>query len=382
GKLDSSGKTNDMYVVNTFHDTDSGELTDFGPYESVRNLTNLTDLNISDDDKVTFEGNESEFYYQGELENQPLPWNVSITYLLDGKKIDPSDLAGKSGEVEIQIETEKNDSVDSTFFNYYLQQISVTLDPEKFDNIHAPKGTKANEGKNQQITFSVMPEEEDDLIITADVEEFELDPIEINALPANIAMDDSDFGSMTGEFKSLSYAIGELHSGTEQLNDGISEVNDGTSELSNGSSDYWESIQSLDSQSDELINGSSQIKDALNQMNEKVNQDFDMPDLSEFADIPDAVHDFTDGLRVTADGFKTLKEQYEAAMENLDDPLDELEDVELSDEEMEALIQALEESDVDDETIQKLKQMKKATEQIQETFDQEEVQRMLTEIPE
>src|SRR5699024_943278 len=116
-------------------------------------------------------------------------------YFLDGKKMAPDEMAGRSGEVEIQIHTSKNDTVDPVFFNYYLQQISVTLNPEKFHDIQAPEGTKANEGKKQQITYSVMPEEEEDLIITAKVVEFELDPIQINALPANIAMDDPDYGS-------------------------------------------------------------------------------------------------------------------------------------------------------------------------------------------
>src|SRR5699024_10748925 len=152
-------------------------------------------------------------YYQGELEKQVLPWNIAIHYILDGDEIEPDELAGKSGKIEIHIQTEENDTVDPVFFNYYLQQISVTLDPEKFDNIQAPEGIKANEGKKQRITFSVMPEEESELIITADVEEFELDPIELNALPANIAMEDPDFGSQTGQFKTLSDAISDLHTG-------------------------------------------------------------------------------------------------------------------------------------------------------------------------
>src|SRR5699024_11309126 len=48
------------------------------------------------------------------LENHPLPWDIEITYLLDGEKVDPNALAGKGGSLEIQIETSANEKVDKT----------------------------------------------------------------------------------------------------------------------------------------------------------------------------------------------------------------------------------------------------------------------------
>jgi len=381
GKLDSNGQTNNMYVVNTFHETNKGTLIDHGPYTHVRNLTDLTDISMSDD-KVELEGNGSEFYYQGQLEQQALPWDITIDYLLDGEKINPDELAGKSGEIEIRIRTKENDSVDPVFFNYYLQQISVTLDPEKFDNIQAPEGIKANEGKKQAITFSVMPEEESELIITADVEKFELDPIEINALPANIAMEDPDFGSLTGQFKTLSDAISDLHTGTEQLNSGISELNEGASELSNGSSEYREGIHSLDSQSDELTGGSKQIKDALGLINQKLNKDIDIPDLGNLEDIPDAMYEFAKSMHQAADGLRDLKEKYDDAISGLEEPLQKIDNLDLSDEEMQSLLEALEESDVNDETINKLKEMKEAVDEVNQALDDRKVLETLNDISE
>src|SRR5699024_7445311 len=372
---------NNMYVVNTFHETNKGTLIDHGPYTHVRNLTDLTDISMSDD-KVELEGNGSEFYYQGQLEQQALPWDITIDYLLDGEKINPDELSGKSGEIEIRIRTKENDSVDPVFFNYYLQQISVTLDPEKFDNIQAPEGIKANEGKKQRITFSVMPEEESELIITADVEEFELDPIELNALPANIAMEDPDFGSLTGQFKTLSDAISDLHTGTKQLSDGITELNEGTADLSNGSSEYRNGIHELDSRSDELTGGSKQIKDALNTINEKVNEDIDIPDLGDLEEIPDAMYEFAGSLREMAGELRELKKKYDDALGDLEDILARVENVDLSDEELQSLIEALEESEVNGETISKLKEMKDAVDDVNRALDDNEIWNVLNDISE
>src|SRR5690625_2727260 len=169
----ANGKVKDMYVVNTFHITKQGNIDDYGTYEHVRNLTNLLPIEQQDGNKIRFEADESEFYYQGELQNEPLPWNINITYLLDGEEISADELAGKSGKLEIHLSTSSNKEVDDTFFDYYLLQVSVTLDPEVFNNVQAPKGTEAKEGKNRLISFNVMPGEEEERGVWANVEDFE-----------------------------------------------------------------------------------------------------------------------------------------------------------------------------------------------------------------
>ncbi|MGM8365283.1 YhgE/Pip domain-containing protein [Virgibacillus sp. W0181] len=375
GKLDASGETDEMYVVNTFHVTKAGKLVDYGNYTNIRNLTDLTDITMPSNNKVAFEATESEFYYQGELENKALPWDISIRYLLDGKEIQPESLAGKSGEVEIHIQTRKNDEVDPVFFNYYMQQVSVTLDPSKFSDIVAPKGIKANEGKNQQITFSILPEEEENFIITADVTEFELQPIQINALPANIAIDDPDFSSMTSEFKSLADAIAQLHSGTAQLNNGISDLNAGVSELSSGSTEYRNGINELNQQSDALVNGSGEIKKALGQINQALNAGTETPDLSEIKQLPKGLHELASGLREASQGIKQLKGNYEQAYGHLAKAIQAIPDVELSD----ADIKALKESDLDEETVNQLIELSKTAKNVKKTFA--EVQKAFDAIP-
>src|SRR5699024_1962140 len=149
GKLDGHGKINNMYVVNTFHTTKAGKIIDYGDYGDIRNLTDLSAIDQKNGNEIHFQADEEDFYYQGELTNLVLPWDISIDYVLDGKKVNASELAGQTGALEIQITTTENKTVDSTFFENYLMQVSVSLDPTIFSNIQAPKGTEANEGKNK-----------------------------------------------------------------------------------------------------------------------------------------------------------------------------------------------------------------------------------------
>src|SRR5690606_32994983 len=158
--LSPNGDRKEIYVVNTFEVTKSGMLVDYGSYSTIRNLTDLSDIDQTDD-KVQFTAPEGKFYYQGNMKDAPLPWDFSISYFLDGKEITPEKLAGQSGNLQIAIESVANDKVDKGFFENYLLQISLSLNTEITSNITAENGMMANAGKNKQVTFTVMPEKEE-----------------------------------------------------------------------------------------------------------------------------------------------------------------------------------------------------------------------------
>src|SRR5699024_11530769 len=67
-----------------------------------------------------------------------------------------------------------------------MMQISLTLDPTVFSDIQAPDGTKAKNGKDTSLTFTAMPGEDEEFIVSAEVTDFEMNPIEISATPASM----------------------------------------------------------------------------------------------------------------------------------------------------------------------------------------------------
>ncbi|WP_010531339.1 hypothetical protein [Lentibacillus jeotgali] len=338
GNLDAGGALQDMYVVNTFHVTEPGAIVDHGNYTDVRNLSNLNEIEQTGDNKVRFQAEGEEFYYQGDLDNRPLPWNIDITYLLDGEEVAPDELAGKSGSLEIQIATSANENVDPVFFKNYLLQISLTLDPTKADDIQAPDGTKATSGKNTQLSFTVMPEKEEEFVVSANVTDFEMDPIDISAAPYSMSIEDPDLGGMKSNMQSLSDAISEINQGVGDLNSGISDLSSGASDLSSGSSDYLSGINELDQSSGQLVNGSASIRDALNQVNEAVQGGVpDAPDLSELEALPGGIRDLASRLRESADGLDKLKENYNNANGSLKDAINSIPDYQIDQETINAI---------------------------------------------
>src|SRR5690625_4932500 len=333
GKLHPNGQINDMYVVNYFYETTEGQVIDYGNYENLRNLTDLSPIDQAGDE-VIFQSTGKDFDYQGELKGQQLPWHIKITYLLDGKKTSADQLAGKSGDLEIRIQTKENKAIDPMFFDYYLLQISLTFDPLYFQQITAPKGTEANEGKNKLINFSAMPGEEDVFIVTATVENLTLDPISISAVPANLSFDDPDIGDMEDDMQKLSDAIHELHDGVVELYDGVIELDDGTSELNKGSGEFLKGMQTINKSSRELIDGSKMIKDAFAEINEALDIDleFDLGDIENLKELPDILRTMSGELKEFS---KTLK--------ILDDLLAELPSDRLNEQDIAKLYQALDE---------------------------------------
>ncbi|GAA0453695.1 YhgE/Pip domain-containing protein [Alkalibacillus silvisoli] len=348
--LDAGGEQDAMYVVNQFNVTESGEMVDFGPYESVQNLTNLEEMSLNSDE-VTFSATEDQFYYQGNLNGMPLPWTFDVGYTLDGEEVDANDILGEDGQLQIEIETNANDDVDPVFYDNYLLQISLTLDSEIYNQIEAEDGTIASAGKNKQVTFTVMPGEDEHFIVEANVSDFEFDGVEISALPASMSVDQPETGEMKDEMSSLSDGIAEVHDGVGDLQDGVSEMNDGIIELHDGSFEYLDGMRELDDGSSDLIEGSLAIDDALRQMSAGFDADHEM-DFSEIEELSQGLKEIADGLYEIEGGLSELRGNYQEALEALDNAIEAIPSGELDEEDIEGVYASGADRDVVDQLVE------------------------------
>ena len=257
--LDLDGSVQEVYVVNRFK---GGTITDYGDYSEINNMSSSEELTQSGD-TITIDTKADNFYYQGTLENKKLPWNIKIGYQLDEEVISASELAGKSGELTITLSTAPNTSVNSAFFENYMLQISLMLDTDKCTDIFSPNATLANAGKNKVITHMVMPEENANIKIIANVKDFSMGGFEITALPLSMSIEMPDTGELTEGMNSLSDAVNALNLGVKKLSDGIGETYSGTQELNVGSAEIAKGLSALNGNSAQVLTGSTQIHQAL-----------------------------------------------------------------------------------------------------------------------
>lgn len=265
GMLDGSGTFTHGYVVNHFVVESSGELIDFGNYDSVSNLSTTKALTAASD-KVSAQVTEGDFYYQGNLSKMELPWIISIEYKLNGAKIAPDQLAGKSGKLEIIVNTTQNTKADPVFFDNYLLQIQMILDAGTTRSLVANGATVASAGKDTQIAFMVMPGKDGNVALSAQVTNFEMPSIQISGLPFSMIFDVPNTDKILDDMSSLSDAIGALSEGTSELNKGMVQLQNGSSGLKHGSSEIKNALGQLDASAAQLSNASTKINAALEEI--------------------------------------------------------------------------------------------------------------------
>lgn len=309
--LDAAGAVEEIYVVNSFTLDEAGTVLDYGTYSTVRNMTSTQEVVISGDE-ITISADAGKVYYEGKLEDTGIPWNISITYSLDGQEVSAEELAGAGGALEIHITVEKNEEFEGTFYEDYALQMSVTLDTNLAENITAEGATAANVGTDRQLSYTMLAGTGGDFTITADVTDFEMEAISINGirLNLNVEVDDEELLSQVSD---LTDAIAEIDDGAADLSDGISEISDsassnlltaagsladgaaslssGTAALSSGGTSLESGAASVESGAAELAAGMSSLSSGIAQIESALEELLAQSDT-----LTDGSEDFLDAL--------------------------------------------------------------------------------------
>ena len=331
--LTSGGSVKEMYAVNIFDDKN---ITDYGDYLSVE-LLNTTDNINQNGDEITFSSSADRVYYKGKMKSTIMPWNISIKYYVDGKEYAPEEAAGKSGKMEIYFKVSKNEAYDGSFYDAYALQASFILDTEIAKNITAADATLANVGNKKQLTYTILPGEGIDTVITADVTDFEMDAVSINGIPLNMNIQVKDeelmnkVDELLGGIEDIDNGADELNSGVNRLSDatrddlqpGVNQLNDGMKDLNDGVLKIQDGLDELNSKSYELTSGSAQVLSALNTINSQLNSQEQKDSISQLvsgsAGIKDGITNLTGKLGELQAGVSYAKFMDVLAAEGLSD---------------------------------------------------------------
>lgn len=262
--LDASGAVDTVDVVNIFQLAQPGRITDYGEYESVRNMT-TTDPVEYDGRTVTIDAGAGRLYYEGRMKEPRSPWRIDIAYLLDGKQVTPEALAGASGALEIRISIQEDPLCRGGFFADHALQVSVTLDAGRCRDISAPGATEANVGGDKQLTYTVLPGQGADIALTAQVEDFAMEGIAMNGV--SLALDvDVDSQGLQDKVSELTDAVAALDDGAQSLSGGMGELTDGAEKLQSGTGAVQSGAASLQSGADKLQSGVNTYQKGINDL--------------------------------------------------------------------------------------------------------------------
>ena len=255
--LNGDGSVDHIYAVNIFDMQTGGRITDYGSYSSVRNMVTTDQINVNGDE-ITIDTDPGKLYYEGDLGAVSIPWNVRITYFMDGVPYSAEDIAGKSGNLEMHIVITKDPSDTYDFYEKYALMMTVTLDANKCSNITASGATIANVGSDKQLSYTILPNKGSDVVITSSVVDFEMDEISINGIRLSLNVD-VDTTEMEDDLVELSDGIVELDDGAWELRDGVNNLSQGVYNASVGGYKIQSGAVSLVSGTNALSSGLATI---------------------------------------------------------------------------------------------------------------------------
>lgn len=161
--LKANGDVSKVSVSDWLH-TDKNEVyvDDMSDLENITNVKSKV-TPVTDGEKLRWNMPDTDLYYSGTTDRE-LPISVQLKYYLDGKEIKPEDLAGKSGEVKIDIKMINNASKDG-FVNgkkhkVYLPMLVVggmVLPEGTFSGVTVKNGQAIGDGSKEIVVFTGMP---------------------------------------------------------------------------------------------------------------------------------------------------------------------------------------------------------------------------------
>ncbi len=283
--MDGQGSVKDVTVSDWLH-SDEG----FKQYEDESVLENV--VNLKGDEPVVYENghyiwnsDSKDLYYQGNT-TQELPFEMQITYKLDGTETKVSDLFDKSGHLEMEVNVLPKVKKQDVYVPLAVA-VMVDLDQANFSNISCENGMYDTDSKNQVIAGLFLPGLKENyegildtelsevkeqlskpLTISCDVTEFktpEIMGLAASSLDALKEMEQEEgFADINSDLQELKSATKKLQDGTSQLLEATSTFDSKMGEMSSSYEAFYKGLNSA-------YDGTTALKDGMNQLNTSIN---------------------------------------------------------------------------------------------------------------
>lgn len=295
---DANGNVNKTIVSDWLKNKDgSDKLEDKSDLKDIENVKSDADYTTGEDGAITWNAKGEDIYYQGTTDKQ-LPVDVKVTYLLDGKEMSPSEIAGKSGKVTIKFEYTNNQKKEITvngkkteMYVPFTMISGMILDGNKFRNVEVNSGKVISDGNRlvvvglgfpgmnsnlalSDITGDSKTEFPETVEVTADVEDFSLaltltmgsaDLISAVDVDSVTAVDD-----LKDVVKKLVESTDALQTGSSKLNEGLKTLKNSFGTYSTGIKTYVNTVNSniglLNEKVPAFVDGTKQISDGVGQI--------------------------------------------------------------------------------------------------------------------
>ncbi len=329
--LDYYGKTTKVNVVKGVNLNGLGEITDYGNYINVENMS-TSDAPVLGDGSVTWnlpEGQNGRFYYKCTMDNEQvvLPWDFDVSYKLNGVPTDGDKLAGAGGLIEINVKATPNDNANLYYRNNMMLMVTVPVDMSKCYSVDADGAQIQSLGSTTAAVFSALPGEEGDYTVRIGTDSFETTGVIMAMAPGTI--DDLNHIKDLKEAKDTWKDAGDaLYDSLEQMAKSVESMRDGINQVQSGVSSAESARQKWSANKDSILAGNDQTLESLTVLSQQL--ETLVPHLQTAKDTAETVHnsmgdivntmgDMQQPLRKMYDRLRNISTTSQSLGEQLDD---------------------------------------------------------------
>lgn len=252
-------------------------LSDVSDLKDIQNTEGNQAYTTGSKNQLTWAADGDDIYYQGST-SKKLPVDVKATYWLNGKKVTPDQISGKSGKVKIRYDYTNNSKVTENGYSVYTPFVAMTaviLDNDNFKNVKVTNAKMVNDGDRTTVVGYALPGMSDSLDlkdanlnipeyveVTADATDFTL------SSSATYVTSDLFDGVDTDKMDTsqIGDKLNEMQDAMEQLMDGSNSLLDGLNQLAAGSDTLATGLKAAKTGTKQLSNGSDQVLSGLQQL--------------------------------------------------------------------------------------------------------------------
>ena len=267
---DAEGNPNKVIVSDWIKNPDKlDKIEDKTELKDIKNIKGDEKYTINGDNMCVWDAEGNDIYYQG-TSKKDLPVDVKVSYTLDGKKISPKELAGKSGKVAIRFDYENKEYEDvivngkkTRIYVPFVMLTGMILDNENYRNVEVNNGKVINDGSRTIAAGFAVPGLEESL----DLEGSDIDfpnYVEIKADAKNFKLTTTMTVAANDVFSDIDFTKADEK--IENLDKKLDKLTDAADKLIDGSSKLYNGISTLLSKSDTLISGVKSLAKGAKQL--------------------------------------------------------------------------------------------------------------------
>ena len=240
--MDPYGEIKESSIVKNYQMNGNSMVVDYGVYDKVMNLTDHSEPVIGEDGSITFSPEETgnRFYFEGrtKTEKSQLPWDIKVSYRLNGVEKKAEELAGEKGLIEVNVDLVPNQGVSDYYRNNMALMASTVVDMDKNLSLEAEGAQVQSIGNLNMVVFFQLPGEEGHYSIRIGTDDFKFSGLIFTMVPLTV--------SQLEKIEDLRDAKETMEDSADAISDSLDVVLDSMGNMQKGIADTADGLRGLD----------------------------------------------------------------------------------------------------------------------------------------